>query len=139
MISIFIRIYTSIHKKVVQWRNIQCLRRVPSLFKVQQGWNKVKQFVDLKTDCLSCFSCFRREKVIWKSNSTTKSIRKEITLRHPSSVNQISLVHNHDKTGNKYYTQDNTNTRENPSYGEHWTIEWSHTCELNLKWDILDY
>ena len=32
-----------------------------------------------------------------------------------SSVNQISLVHNHDKTGNKYYTQDNTNTRENPS------------------------
>ena len=34
---------------------------------------------------------------------------------HPSSVIQISLVHNHDKTGNKYYTQDNTNTRENLS------------------------
>ena len=33
----------------------------------------------------------------------------------PSSVNQISLVHNHDKGGNKYYTQDNTNTRENPN------------------------
>ena len=33
----------------------------------------------------------------------------------PSSVNQIPLVHNHDKAGNKCYTQDNTNTRENPS------------------------
>ena len=32
----------------------------------------------------------------------------------PSSVNQTSLVHNHDKAGNKCYTQDNTNTRENP-------------------------
>ena len=32
----------------------------------------------------------------------------------PSSVNQISLVHNHDKAGNKCYTQDNTNTRANP-------------------------
>ena len=31
---------------------------------------------------------------------------------HPPSVNQISLVHNHDKAGNKCYTQDNTNTRE---------------------------
>ena len=30
----------------------------------------------------------------------------------PSSVNQISLVHSHDKAGNKCYTQDNTNTRE---------------------------
>ena len=30
----------------------------------------------------------------------------------PSSVNQISLVHNHDKAGNKYYTQDNTDTRK---------------------------
>ena len=30
----------------------------------------------------------------------------------PSSVNQISLVHNHDKSGNKSYTQDNTNTWE---------------------------
>ena len=29
-----------------------------------------------------------------------------------SSVNQISLFHNHDKAGNKCYTQDNTNTRE---------------------------
>ena len=28
----------------------------------------------------------------------------------PSSVNQISLVHNHDKAGNKCYTQDNTDT-----------------------------
>ena len=33
----------------------------------------------------------------------------------PSSVNQIALVHNHDKAGNKCYTQDNTNTRETPS------------------------
>ena len=33
----------------------------------------------------------------------------------PSSVNQISLVHNHDKAANKCYTQDITNTRENPS------------------------
>ena len=33
----------------------------------------------------------------------------------PSSVNQISLVHNHDKAGNKFCTQDNTNTRENIS------------------------
>ena len=33
----------------------------------------------------------------------------------PSSVNQTPLVHNHDKAGNKYHTQDNTNTRENPS------------------------
>ena len=30
----------------------------------------------------------------------------------PSSVNRISLVHNQDKTGNKYYTKDNTNTWE---------------------------
>ena len=30
----------------------------------------------------------------------------------PSSVNQISLVHNHDKSGNKCYTQDSTNTWE---------------------------
>ena len=33
----------------------------------------------------------------------------------PSSVNLISLVHNHDKAENKCYTQDNTNTQENPS------------------------
>ena len=33
----------------------------------------------------------------------------------PSSVNQISLVHYHDKAGNKCYTQDNTDTSENPS------------------------
>ena len=36
----------------------------------------------------------------------------------PSSVNQLSLVHNHDKAGNKCYTQDNTNTQThsgNPS------------------------
>ena len=34
----------------------------------------------------------------------------------PSSVyNQISLVHYNDKAGNKCYTQDNTNTWENPS------------------------
>ena len=26
----------------------------------------------------------------------------------PSSVNQISLIHNYDKAGNKCYTQDNT-------------------------------
>ena len=30
----------------------------------------------------------------------------------PSSVYQISLIHNHDKSGNKCYTQDNTNTLE---------------------------
>ena len=30
----------------------------------------------------------------------------------PSSVNQISLVHKHDESGNKCYTQDNTNTWE---------------------------
>ena len=30
----------------------------------------------------------------------------------PSSVNQISLVHNHDKAGNKCYTQDNTDIPE---------------------------
>ena len=30
------------------------------------------------------------------------------------SVKQISLVHNHDKAGNKRYTQNNTGTRENP-------------------------
>ena len=34
---------------------------------------------------------------------------------HPSSVNPISLIHNHDKAGNKCYTQDNTDTRENQS------------------------
>ena len=33
----------------------------------------------------------------------------------PSSVNQIPLVHNHDKAGNEWYIQDNTDTRENPS------------------------
>ena len=33
----------------------------------------------------------------------------------PSSVNQISLVHNHEKAGNKCYTQDNKNTQENTS------------------------
>ena len=33
----------------------------------------------------------------------------------PSSVNQIALVLYHDKAGNKCYTQDNTDTRENPS------------------------
>ena len=33
----------------------------------------------------------------------------------PSSVNQISLVHNLDKAVNKCYTQDNMDTRENPS------------------------
>ena len=32
----------------------------------------------------------------------------------PLSVNQTSLVHNHDKTGNKCYTRDNTNTRGKP-------------------------
>ena len=30
----------------------------------------------------------------------------------PPSVDQITLVHTHDKSGNKCYTQDNTNTRE---------------------------
>ena len=44
-----------------------------------------------------------------------------VNLKHkegnnrPPSVNQISSVHNHDKAGNKCYTQDNTSTRENPS------------------------
>ena len=33
----------------------------------------------------------------------------------PPSVNQLSLVHKHDKVGNKCYTQDNMDTRENPS------------------------
>ena len=33
----------------------------------------------------------------------------------PASVYQISLVHNNDKAGIKSYTQDNTNTQENPS------------------------
>ena len=33
----------------------------------------------------------------------------------PSSVNQISLVHNNDKAGKTWYTQVNKNTRENPS------------------------
>ena len=33
----------------------------------------------------------------------------------PSSTNQISLVHNNDKAGNKRYTQDKTNTREKSS------------------------
>ena len=32
-----------------------------------------------------------------------------------SSVNQILLVHNHDKAGNKWYTEDNMDIRENPS------------------------
>ena len=32
-----------------------------------------------------------------------------------SSVNEISLVHHHDKAGNKYYTHNNTDIRENPS------------------------
>ena len=40
-------------------------------------------------------------------------IRKEITVGH--TVNQLSLVHNYEKAGNKCYTQDNTNTPENPS------------------------
>ena len=35
-------------------------------------------------------------------------------INHQSSVNQI-LVHNHDKAGNKCYTQDNMDTLENPS------------------------
>ena len=34
---------------------------------------------------------------------------------HPSSDNQIPLVHNNDKAGNKCYTQDNTDTLENPN------------------------
>ena len=33
---------------------------------------------------------------------------------HPSSVNQKSLVHKHDKAGNKCYTPDNTDTRGKP-------------------------
>ena len=32
----------------------------------------------------------------------------------PSSVNQMLLVHNHDKAENKCYTQDNSDARENP-------------------------
>ena len=32
-----------------------------------------------------------------------------------SSVNPISLVHKHEISANKRYTQDNTDTRENPS------------------------
>ena len=35
-------------------------------------------------------------------------------INRPLSVNQISLVHNHDKAGNKCYTQGNTDTRKNP-------------------------
>ena len=35
----------------------------------------------------------------------------------PLSVNQIPLVHSNDIAGNKFYTQDNTDTRENPSVG----------------------
>ena len=40
-------------------------------------------------------------------------IRKEIN--RPSSINLKSFVHKYDKAGNKCYTQDNTDTRDNQS------------------------
>ena len=42
------------------------------------------------------------------------SIRNEITIRH-LLIKKSLIVHKHDKAGNKYYTQDNTDTRENPN------------------------
>ena len=48
-----------------------------------------------------------------------KNIKQEVTLtisNRPSSVNLKPLVHiKHIKVGNKCHTQDNTDTRENPS------------------------
>ena len=41
------------------------------------------------------------------------SIKKE--NNRPSSVNLKPLVHKHNKAGNKYHTQENTDTGENPS------------------------
>ena len=48
-----------------------------------------------------------------------------------SSVNQISLVHNHDKAWNKCYTQDNTDTRENKTQVCEWVPRKS---KLHLLW-----
>ena len=39
-----------------------------------------KQFVHLKTGCLSRFSYFRREKELWKSNITTKTLISSYTV-----------------------------------------------------------
>ena len=66
-----------------------------------------------------CIRCPRR-RVTYGVGSTDKSDCKRKYKEgnnRPSTVNQISLVHNHDKAGNKIYcyTQDNTNTQENPS------------------------
>ena len=58
---------------------------------------------------------------LWHLQITSSSLSSHFCDKYkegnnrPSSINQISLVHNHDKAGNKCYTQDNTNTRENPS------------------------
>ena len=46
--------------------------------------------------------------------STRSKLYNEGNYR-PSSVNIESLVHIHNKDGNKCYTRDNTDTRENPS------------------------
>ena len=58
----------------------------------------------------------RTEQIFWEMNDPRQYVYKNMEGNNrPSAVNQISLVHNHDKAGNKRYTQDNTNTRETPS------------------------
>ena len=57
-------------------------------------------------------SCVREnENFVWKLGFSSDIKYKEGNNR-PSSVNQIPLVHNPDKSGNECYTQENTNTWE---------------------------
>ena len=46
--------------------------------------------------------------------NTRSTLKYKEGNNRPSSVNQISSVHNHDKAANKCYTKDNTDTKKNP-------------------------
>ena len=61
-------------------------------------------------------SCLRKNSyfglLYYHKCAQAKNMKYKEGNNRPSSINQISLVHNHDKAGNKCYTQDNTDTRE---------------------------
>ena len=53
--------------------------------------------------------------MVAKFSSLIELIEYKEGNNRPSSVNIEPLVHIHSKAGNKCYTQDNTDTRKNPS------------------------
>ena len=73
---------------------------------------EVKITCDIEADknCLNKVKFYKTGSVVIQGAKCTHVSNTSLCMPMPSSVNQISLVHNHYKAGNKCYNQDNTDT-----------------------------